>query len=627
MRSFAFPVAGLLALGLLAGCSGQDDGPEADSLTEALTSGDFGAVSFDGSTPAAVGKDYERITEGLGKLSPEVTPGEPTIDGASAEVPLTWRWSVPGQDWTYETEAQYRKAGEEWRVVWAPEVVHEELRGPQDRLTAQRLLAKRGEIRGARGARLVRERPVESYGIDKARVESTAAAVRSARLLARMVDVDEQAYVKAVRAAGPQAFVEAITYRKGEAPAAARRASNVLGVLVLPSTRALAPTKEFAAPILGTVGPVTAEIIKDNPGVYENGDEAGLSGLQARYDEQLRGVPGTTIDVIHGRDGSGGSDELFSVPARNGEILTTTLDQRLQTAAERALADTGPASALVALRPSDGAILAAANGPGTNGVNIATYGQAAPGSTFKTATTLALLRHGVSPRETVECSPTITVDGKRFRNDSWYPAAALGRVPLATAVAQSCNTAMISRAGDVSHQELADAAASLGFGIDHEVGFPAYFGQIPDAGSETAHAAEMIGQGQVLASPMVMATMIGSIQAGETVVPTLVTGVDGLDTAVPDAAQPLTKSETAQLRTIFRGVVTGGTGSGLADVPGGPVIAKTGTAEFDRDGERLTHTWMIAAQGDLAVAVYVDEGENGAATSGPLLESFLRAAH
>jgi len=71
-------------------------------------------------------------------------------------------------------------------------------------------------------------------------------------------------------------------------------------------------------------------------------------------------------------------------------------------------------------------------------------------------------------------------------------------------------------------------------------------------------------------------------------------------------------------------VVTDGTGSGLADVPGKPVIAKTGTAEFDRNGKRLTHTWMIAAQGDLAVAVYVDEGENGAATSGPLVEAFLR---
>ena len=35
---------------------------------------------------------------------------------------------------------------------------------------------------------------------------------------------------------------------------------------------------------------------------------------------------------------------------------------------------------------------------------------------------------------------------------------------------------------------------------------------------------------------------------------------------------------------------------------------------------------MIAAQGDLAVAVFVDEGESGSGTAGPILESFLREA-
>jgi cell division protein FtsI/penicillin-binding protein 2 len=56
------------------------------------------------------------------------------------------------------------------------------------------------------------------------------------------------------------------------------------------------------------------------------------------------------------------------------------------------------------------------------------------------------------------------------------------------------------------------------------------------------------------------------------------------------------------------------------------VIAKTGTAEFEKNGAILTHAWMIAAQGDLAVAVFVDEGTSGSGTAGPILEQFLRAA-
>ena len=73
-------------------------------------------------------------------------------------------------------------------------------------------------------------------------------------------------------------------------------------------------------------------------------------------------------------------------------------------------------------------------------------------------------------------------------------------------------------------------------------------------------------------------------------------------------------------------MVTSGSGALLADVPGPPVIAKTGTAEFDQDGRRLTHAWMVAAQGDLAVAVFVDVGQSGSGTAGPILEAFLRAA-
>jgi cell division protein FtsI/penicillin-binding protein 2 len=125
----------------------------------------------------------------------------------------------------------------------------------------------------------------------------------------------------------------------------------------------------------------------------------------------------------------------------------------------------------------------------------------------------------------------------------------------------------------------------------------------------------------VLASPMAMATVIASIQSGRTVLPRLVKDWE----VEPKDAPELTGAEAGQLRTMLRGVVTSGSGSLLADVPGGPVIAKTGTAEFERGGRLLTHAWMIAARGDLAVAVFVEEGQSGSGTAGPILESFLRS--
>jgi cell division protein FtsI/penicillin-binding protein 2 len=290
--------------------------------------------------------------------------------------------------------------------------------------------------------------------------------------------------------------------------------------------------------------------------------------------------------------------------------------------AEQILADVGPASAIVAIRPSTGAILAAANGPGTNGYNDATYGRFAPGSTFKIVDSLALARSGATPSSPVDCPTSVTVNGKVFTNDSFYPPSANGRITLATALANSCNTAYINERTKLGSSDLVDAAATLGMGVDHDLGFPAYFGNVVPPASETDKAADMIGQGQVLASPMTMATVMASVVAGHTVVPQLITSVKPTATS----SAPLTAAEDATLKTLLRGVVTRGTGIGLRDVPAPPVIAKTGTAEFDRNGRRLTHAWMIAGHGDLAVCAFVDVGTTGAGTAGPLLEQFLRGA-
>ena len=85
---------------------------------------------------------------------------------------------------------------------------------------------------------------------------------------------------------------------------------------------------------------------------------------------------------------------LFEVKPVPGKPLTTTLNVGLQKLAEKTLGRTKPASALVAIRPSTGAIVAAANGEGNRGQSLATVGRAAPGSTFKVVSALALLGLG-----------------------------------------------------------------------------------------------------------------------------------------------------------------------------------------------------------------------------------------
>lgn len=625
MRRALAPAALLLATGLLTACDQvADPDPEPDQAAADLATGlagaDLSGVTFTDTTAAEATTAYSAVVEGLGEIAPTVEVGEVAepADGATTAT-LSWSWPVAETPWTYTTEAPLELVDDAWRVAWSPTVVEPSLTEGET-LDTTPIGARRGDITGDGGQTLVTQRPVVRLGVDRSQV-SKAEAVAAARQLAGLVDIDAAAYAKEVRKAGEQAFVEAITYREEEVPpAAAQAAATVPGILAAPDERPLAPTREFAAPILGTVGEVTAEMVEEDPDRYRPGDEAGLSGLQSRYDDVLRGSPGVVVNAV----AATGADEreLFRVDAQPGGTLELTLDARLQQQAERLLGGVGPSSALVALRPSDGAILAAANGPGTEGLNIATFGQFAPGSTFKTVSSLALLRAGLTPSSPVSCPPTTVVDGKQFKNYSDYPSGATGRIPLRTAVANSCNTAFVTQSDRVQGTALYDAAVSLGMGLDHDLGFPAYFGSVEPPQTETEAAAALIGQGTILASPMVMATVAASVQGGGLVIPRMVPSVD---VTAPDGAQPLTGPEAKALKSMLRGVVTDGSGRGLADLPGGPVIAKTGTAEFGSDPVR-THAWMIAAQGDLAVAVFVEVGESGSQTAGPILEQFLRAA-
>ncbi len=638
------PAPLLLAVGLLAvlptcSCSvlggGRTAEDEARSLAAALTSGRLGGVSFAGAGASAAQQTWTRTVGGLGTTRPQVRVLSVAegADGRRSTARLGWTWRLDrvSRPWTYRSAARLVHSDDDsvgdqgWRVRLEPTLLHPDLRAGE-RLALSRTLPERADVLGAGGARLVTARPVLRFGLDKTRVRPARQAA-AARALARRLDVDPASFAARVAASGDKAFVEAVVLR----PANARRAlaagaARAPGAEVLHDTVPLAPTHDFARAVLGTVGPVTAEVVKASGGVYGPGDEAGLSGLEQRYDEQLRGTPGATVDAVPS-DGAGSSRTLWSVDPTPGTPLRTTLDPRLQRLAEAALSGIGPASALVAVRPSTGALVAVASGPGSQGYSTATVGRYAPGSTFKVVSSLALLRAGLTPASPVSCPATTVVDGKRFTNYSDYPADGLGRITLATAVANSCNTAFVGERGTVSQGDLADAAASLGLGVDHDLGFPAFLGSVPstaaEAGSETGHAASMIGQGRVLASPMAMAAVAASVAHGSTVVPGLLPGRPAPEASPP---HPLTRVEAAELRSLMRGVVTRGSGALLAGLPGPPALAKTGTAEFGTSRPLRTHAWMIAVHGDLAAAVFVDLGQSGSGTAGPVLERFLRGA-
>lgn len=627
----------LLVVGLVvSGCGFLDKGADArkaaDQLATALQKRDAKTIPF---TDQAAAQDYTSLAKSL-DYPTTVSVDQVTRSGDKASVRLDWSVDLGGHTWKHQTHADLVDRNGTWQLAWKPSVLEDSLKTGET-LQVTRINAERGSILGRDDQPIVVPRPVVRFGIDRAQVPA-ATAPDSARRLATLVGITPAPYVAQVTKAGPKAFVPAIVMRRDSV------SSDLLGkVTAIPGGRAvsdhlpLAPTKAFAAAILGTVGPATKEIVDKSNGRLHAGDDAGLSGLQLRYDAQLGGTPGVKVSAVPPRpetsaEQPGQPRTLYEAPPIKGQDLHTTLDARLQQRADELLSGVGPASAVVAIRPSTGAILAAASGPGSKGYNTATFGRYAPGSTFKVVSALALLRSGLTPESPVPCTPTLVVNGKQFKNYSDYPSSRLGRISLRDALANSCNTAFISQHSRLKGTDLADAAAALGFGVDQDLGFPAYFGQVPPPASETEGAADMIGQGKVLASPMAMATVVASVAQGGAVVPRLLTAVGDKAVPGPEAPtdHPLKPAEADQMRAMMRAVVAEGSGVVLQSLQPPAVIAKTGTAEYGTQpaagGSLPTHAWMIAAQGDLAVAVFVDTGESGSHTAGPILKAFLQAA-
>jgi len=230
----------------------------------------------------------------------------------------------------------------------------------------------------------------------------------------------------------------------------------------------------LASQLLGHVGEVTERQLKS--GRYRYGDTVGQAGIEFSFDRYLRGTAGLKelrVDSL----GHPRSKPLKSERPMAGLALRTTLDARLQRAAEEALqygirtainndSFDANAGAAVALDPRTGAIRAMASYPTFDpriyvgkpkpgrlrplldqkaaedadfpGLNRATAGLYPPGSIWKPVTALAAMRERlVGPYDQLACTGKMEIDGTTFKN--WNPFANQS-MDLPTALAASCDT-------------------------------------------------------------------------------------------------------------------------------------------------------------------------------------------
>ena len=593
-----------------------DGQQEAEDLAAALPEGDF--------ADEADVAEHQRI---LGPLI-EATGQAPQVelaDAGSAEdgqrtATLEWTWTLPEEagTWEYTTEATLRRGDDGWSAELDPEVFAPDLE-PREHLDLQTLEPQLGTVTDRDGQELYGPHPVKVLGLDKTQIDEDEQE-DAARELAGLLGTDADRYAQTVADHGPEAFVPALTIRvddEGEYPL--DEAAEVTGFHAADQTRPLAVERDYAPGVLGSLREADAEDVEDSEGEIEPGDLVATGGVVAAEREALLGTSGVDVIAVDPDDDSDRS--LHRVGPSDGTDVRTTIDDDLQRLATEAIADEDSPAAVIALQPSSGDVLAAALGPTGQSYPVGLVGQYSPGSTFKTVTALSLLRAGVTPDTTLECPETATIDGRSFKNADSMSPGLFGSMPLRDVIAHSCNTALLLQHDTVDQQELAEAATTLGIGQEAPRGLDAFMGSVDPEDEGVEHAAAMMGQGRVLTSPLSMAVVLASVKNGETVQPRILADEEPSDL---DIEQPLTEEETTQMQEMLRGVVTDGSLDDLADLPGDPVIGKTGTAEWtDEEGELALHSWVIVAQGDLVIAVFVEDGSYGSVTAGPIAREVL----
>ena len=435
------------------------------------------------------------------------------------------------------------------------------------------------------------------------------------------------------------------------------RESEFPGFAVVETAERTYPCGALASHVVGYVGRDKGESqAGDEKFSYFTPEMRGRAGLESYYDGFLRGVPGERKLVV---DARGFAMRGWTVvDSQPGPDLVTTLDLRVQRAAERQLR--GERGACVVMDPRNGEVLALASAPGFDLnafvpvlspstyarytddpakplLNRASGGACAPGSTFKPVTALAALLAGYPPDEEYFCTGSFACGGMTLHCMSRWGH---GPIDMRHALMKSCNPFFCNVALDIGTNAFRIAAQSLGIGSKTGLDLGVdRAGVLPDGEWKMRTYGERwypgdlaqisIGQGMLLATPLQMARVAGAIGTGRLVTPHL-----RRDAPVESKALPFSDGQLQLVRDGMRMVIAGegtvrGTGWRAGDGVGVPVSGKTGTAEVGVGERRRKNAWFMAyAPSDaptVALALVVENGESGGITAAPKAGEVLKA--
>ena len=418
------------------------------------------------------------------------------------------------------------------------------------------------------------------------------------------------------------------------------------GINIDEDTKRYYPYNDLASQVIGFCG----------------SDNQGLDGIEAKYDEELKGEQGAIQKHTDAKGGEIGEEGENYVSAIDGNDLVLTIDLTIQSIAEKYLEEAcidnvcTDGGSIIVMNPQNGDILAMANYPSYNlnepyepytdelkgtwdsleQQEKTTYLQAVwrnkaiadtyePGSVFKLITASAALEEGITDTDNegeFSCTGGIEVDGVRIK--CWRYYRPHGQESLRQALMNSCNPVFIGlgqKLGVTKYYEYLEKFKLLektGLDLQGEAG--SIF-----LAKEKAGPVELatISFGQRFEiTPIQLATAVSSIaNGGASIKPRVVKQIINSETKevteIPIQKEDtvISKETSEKVLSMMESVVSEGTGKN-AKVAGYRIGGKTGTSEDGVNTNKYVTSFCGVAPIDnpqvvVLVTLYNPTGEGG----------------
>ena len=420
--------------------------------------------------------------------------------------------------------------------------------------------------------------------------------------------------------------------------------------------------------LLGYVSEVNQRYMELHPGEYRSGDYAGMTGIEAAREQDLRGEKGYHIYLRNARNQieqpfKDGTMDKEAVPGKN---ITTTIDAQLQQYGQELMA--GKVGSVVAIEPSTGEILALVSSPGIDVEQLSDIGkhyneiaknpykpmynravQASypPGSVFKLVNALIGMQEGVlRPEMRYPCS-------HGYHYGAGHKLGCHGHrspIDMTESIMMSCNAYYCYVLKNIVDNRKYDSPAdgldhwneyvkSFGFGRKLGSDFPAELaGSIPSSRTynrsygrgrwnSTTVISLAIGQGEILATPMHLANLCATIaNRGHYYIPHIIKASEGIEIDPRFYEPQYTLVDTTHFPKVIRGMwlaVNAPAGAGgtarVAHVDSLDICGKTGTAQNPRGADNSVFICFAPKDNPkIALAAYVENGGFGAAYAAPI---------